>query len=717
MNTSSKESEMPQQDGHSQQGTSNDIVSSQTSNTSHINLDDVIRRSEFKEDTTFNTDSIIRQETGEGLRYYQSSYEMSSVPTRTPAYDSYNTTFTTPEIIENTRHQIETEGHRQLQKYIDIDNDSIIRQRVNQNVDYQSDPMYVDMSLGMSSQSMDTKNNFSQHTQHTQHTSNTTISQQQHHSATVMALFVGILTAVGGFLYGYDTGVINGLFEMGYVKRTYTDGNGFSASQQSVATSMLSVGTCLGSLFAPLFSDRIGRRMSVILFSSIIFSIGTIIQLVSVSVPYLCVGRLVSGTAVGVISAVIPLYQAEASPKWIRGSVISLYQWAITWGFLVSSGITQVTHKIDDSRCFRFPIGVQLIWGALLSVGMYLLPESPRFYVKKDNLDDAIISLSRFRRLPPDNESLIEELIEIKAAHDYEMSFGPTTILDCFRNSPSRICQRKRMFTGILCQALQQASGINFIFYYGVNFFVKTGLNNSYMISFITYAVNVVFTIPGIIFVDLWGRRNLFIIGALGMCVSNFIIAAVGTTTDSVIANKVMIAFVCLFIAFFASTWGPLAWVLVGELYGLSVRQKAVSLTASTNWLVNFIFAFATPYLVDTGNHTLQLGAKIFFVWGALNFAQFVFAYFFIYETKGLMLEEIDELYKVCPNAMQSSKFKSRLGEGILAFPEDDSKDTQKSITDQSANIGSDSTAVASSMPGFHPGFIHPVLSPDAVGI
>ncbi|KAG7884717.1 hypothetical protein KL938_001844 [Ogataea parapolymorpha] len=483
--------------------------------------------------------------------------------------------------------------------------------------------------------------------------------ERQRNWSSIMAVYVGLLMAIGGFLYGYDTGIINGLLEMKYVKRTFPPNNagGFSASQSSIITSVLSIGTFVGSLFAPVLSDRVGRRLSIVASSTIMFSLGTILQLVSEGIPLLCVGRFVSGFGVGMISAIIPLYQAEVSPKWIRGSVISFYQWAITWGLLVSSAITQATHSIDDARCYRIPIGLQLIWGVVLGIGMYSLPESPRFFVKKDRLDDALHALSRFRRLPLNDKSLVEELIEIKASHDYEMSFGPTSIMDCFRSSPSRASQLRRMLTGMLLQALQQCSGINFIFYYGVNYFVRAGIANSYLISFITYTVNVVFTIPGIFSVEIWGRRWLLIVGAGGMTVSNFVIAAVGVTTDSLIANKVIVAFVCLFIAFFASTWGPLAWVVVGEMYSLSVRQKAVALTAATNWLVNFIFACCTPYLVDTGKHTAALGTKIFFLWGSLNFVGMVFAYFYIYETKGLLLEEVDELFRVCKSARKSMYF------------------------------------------------------------
>lgn len=479
-----------------------------------------------------------------------------------------------------------------------------------------------------------------------------------------MGLYVGLLTSIGGFIYGYDTGVINGLLEMNYVKINFSKNkHDFNAEEIAILTAILSLGTLAGSLFSPLISDKLGRRFCIILALLIIFTIGVILQICASSFGLLLAGRFINGIGVGIISSVVPLYQAEISPKWIRGTVISFYQWAITWGLLVSSAISQGTRKINNPNCFRIPISLQFIWCGFMLVGLFSISESPRFYVMKNKLDDAILSLSRFRRLSINDSELIEELIEIKASYDYEISEGNSGYLDCFKNSPSRNRQLKRMLTGLTLQALQQCSGINFIFYYGVNFFAATHVNDSYLISFITYAVNVAFTIPGILLVDKLGRRKLLIFGSFGMIVSNFIIAIVGTSTmdSSVLVNKIMIAFVCLFIAFFASTWGPVVWILTGELFNLSIRQKAVSISASCNWIVNFVFAFFTPYLIDEGKHTAAIGTKIFFLWGSLNIVGLIVTYFFVYETKGLLLEDVDELYRICSIAYKSDECNEKI--------------------------------------------------------
>lgn len=480
----------------------------------------------------------------------------------------------------------------------------------------------------------------------------------------LMTVLVGVFVAVGGFLFGYDTGLINSLTDMNYVKTHLAPNQvAFTAREMSIIVSFLSLGTFVGALSAPLLSDSYGRKITIIFSTIIVFCIGNSLQVAANNMKLLIAGRVISGLGIGLISAVVPLYQGEAANKYLRGAIISTYQWAITWGLLVSSAVSQGTHNRNSASSYRIPIGLQYVWAAILAVGMLFLPESPRFYVLKDELDKAAKSLSFLRGVPITDAGLLEELVEIKATYDYEASFGSSTLLDCFRSSRSRPKQTLRMLSGIAIQACQQFSGINFIFYYGVNFFNKTGITNSYMVSFITYAVNVAFNIPGLFLVDYIGRRKVLLIGGVLMTASNFIIAIVGCSTNSLVANKVMIAFICVFIASFSATWGGVVWVISAELYPLGVRSKCTAICAASNWLVNFICALITPYIVDTGSHTSSIGPRIFFIWGGLNAVGVVVVYFTIYETRGLTLEEIDELYNKSPNSMQSPKWNQRIRE------------------------------------------------------
>ena len=153
-----------------------------------------------------------------------------------------------------------------------------------------------------------------------------------------------------------------------------------------------------------------------------------------------------------------------------------------------------------------------------------------------------------------------------------------------------------RTLTGIFLQAWQQLTGVNFIFYFGTTFFTNAGIKDPFLISIATSTVNVGMTLPGIWGVERFGRRRLLLVGAVGMTVCEFIIAIIGSTTSLTnrSAQSAEVAFVCFYIAFFASTWGPIAWVVTGEIFPLKIRAKAMSLSVASNWLWNFAIAYAS---------------------------------------------------------------------------------------------------------------------------
>lgn len=470
-----------------------------------------------------------------------------------------------------------------------------------------------------------------------------------------MGIFVGAFAAFGGVLYGYDTGTISGIMAMNYVKGEFpANKESFTSKESSLIVSILSAGTFFGALLAPFVSDTLGRRWSLIISTFIIFNLGVILQTASTGIPLLCAGRAIAGFGVGLISAVIPLYQSEATPKWIRGAVVSCYQWAITIGLLLAACVNQGTHNRNDSGSYRIPIAIQLLWSLILGTGMIFLPDTPRFWIHKGNESEAKKSLKILRKLPIDHPDLIEEYEDIKAAYDFECSFGKSSWMDLFTTKNKQL---KRLFTGVALQAFQQLTGVNFIFYFGTSFFQSAGIENEFLISLATNIVNVGMTIPGILLIELVGRRSMLLWGAVGMSVSQFIVAIVGIATDSADANKVLIAFTCFFIAFFASTWGPIAWVVIGEIFPLRTRAKSVALSAASNWLWNWAIAYATPYMVEDGKGNGNLGTNVFFIWGGCNFLCILFTYVFIYETKGYSLEQIDELYEKVPHAWKSRGF------------------------------------------------------------
>lgn len=228
------------------------------------------------------------------------------------------------------------------------------------------------------------------------------------------AIVVGMFVAFGGVLFGYDTGTIGGILQMRYWKDTFSTGytvNGQAAitsSQQATVVSILSAGTFFGALTAAPVGDLLGRRWGLFASAGLVFNLGVILQAAATSLPTFIAGRFFAGYGVGLVSALIPLYQSETAPKWIRGTIVGSYQLAITIGLLIAAVVDNSTANRNDTGSYRIPICIQFAWSLILCIGMVILPESPRMYVKRGQPEKAAKALSRLRRLPVDDPAVIE---------------------------------------------------------------------------------------------------------------------------------------------------------------------------------------------------------------------------------------------------------------------------------------------------------------------
>ncbi|KAI6707992.1 hypothetical protein PZA11_004284 [Diplocarpon coronariae] len=476
------------------------------------------------------------------------------------------------------------------------------------------------------------------------------------------AIMVGLFVATGGLLFGYDTGTISGIlamrafrdqFSTGYID-PHDDSKNVSPAQSSLIVAILSAGTFFGALLAAPMGDRLGRRISLII-AVAIFSLGVLLQTVAMTITLLVLGRFFAGLGVGVVSVLVPLYQSEMAPKWVRGTLVCAYQLAITTGLFLAAVVNILTEGVDHPNAFRIPLALQFIWAGSLLLGLILLPETPRYLTKRGLHGAAASSLSRLRRLDITHPALIEELAEIEANHEYELSLGPSTYKDVFGGSPHL---GRRLLTGCGLQILQQLSGCNFIFYYGTTFFSRIGINSPYVVALVVNVVNVVSTIPAMFLVESLGRRRLLMIGAGGMAICQLLVASVGSAMPkSHAANMVLIVFVCIYLFFFAASWGPVAWVVTSEIYPLKVRAKSMSISTASNWLLNFSIAYSTPYLVNAGRGYANLQARVFFIWGTFCTIAVVFVWCMVYETSRISLEQIDEMYERIDHAWNSKSF------------------------------------------------------------
>ncbi|KAK7193077.1 hypothetical protein DPSP01_007584 [Paraphaeosphaeria sporulosa] len=491
---------------------------------------------------------------------------------------------------------------------------------------------------------------------------------------TVRAYLIVAFAAFGGIFFGYDTGWMGGVLAMPYFIKQYTgmdypedtglEGQALkdytasfvvSPAHTSLTTSILSAGTFFGAIMAGDIADFIGRRLTIIM-GCLIFVVGGILETASTGLGVMVAGRLIAGFGVGFISSIVILYMSEIAPKKVRGAVVAGYQFCITIGILLANCVVYSTQNRKDTGSYRIPIAVQFLWAIILGVGLMLLPDSPRFFVKKGKLDKAAAALARVRGQPVDSEYIQDELAEIIANHEYEMSIIPQTSYlgswkACFKgkiSAPSSNARRTTM--GIFMQMMQQLTGINFIFYFGPIFFKQLGtISNPFLISLVTTLVNVLSTPVSFWAVERIGRRKMLIGGAALMVIFQYIVAIIGVTAgapgkNNPNATKAMIAFICLNISAFAITWGPCAWIVIGEIFPLTIRSRGVGLSTASNWFWNCIIGVITPYLVADQPHSAKLGSKVFFMWGSLCVISFLFAFFFVPETKGLTLEQVDKM-------------------------------------------------------------------------
>jgi sugar porter (SP) family MFS transporter len=386
------------------------------------------------------------------------------------------------------------------------------------------------------------------------------------------AYLMCVFASFGGILFGYDSGYINGVLSMDYVVHKYT-GKPYSDSgsdsfalpswQQSMIVSFLSLGTFLGAIVAGDLADFIGRR-TTILAGCVVYTVGVILQVASTEYRLLIGGRVIAGVGVGFVSAIIILYMSEIAPRKVRGAIVSGYQFCITIGLLLASCVDYGTQDRRNTGSYRIPMAIQFLWAIILGTGLIMLPESPRYFVKRGRLDRAAQVLARLRGQAVDSEYVQQELAEIVANHEYELQVIPqgsyfNSWLNCFRGSLWKAGSNvRRTILGTSLQMMQQWTGVNFVFYFGTSFFTSLGtISNPFLISLITTLVNVCSTPLSFWMIERLGRRTILIWGAAGMVVCQFIVAIAGTVDGENHATvRAMIAFICIYIFFFASTWG-----------------------------------------------------------------------------------------------------------------------------------------------------------------
>lgn len=427
------------------------------------------------------------------------------------------------------------------------------------------------------------------------------------------------ITALGGLLFGYDTGVVSGALL--FLK---SDFGGLSSFQQELVTSLLLVGAAVGALAAGRIADAVGRRRAIIL-TAAIFIAGVLLAAFAPTYVVLIIARFIIGLAVGSSSMVVPLYIGEVAPPRLRGALVSLNQLAITMGILVSY---LTDYGLAQHHNWRLMFGLAVIPALILLVGILMQHESPHWLVRQGREDEAREVLHRVRR----DGDIDAEIEEVRDVARREANAGQLL-------SPKL---RAGLVVGVALAVFQQITGINTVIYYAPSLLRNAGFgNNAALLANVAVgAVNVILTIVAISLLDRVGRRPLLLTGTAGMVVGMAVTAVAFTGgTTQLHGGHAITAVIGLMIytGSFAVGLGPVFWLIIAEIYPLGVRARAMSVATIANWAANFVVTISFLSILNAVG-----GGAVFAGFGVLSLLALLYFWRNVPETKGRSLQAIE---------------------------------------------------------------------------
>ncbi len=433
-----------------------------------------------------------------------------------------------------------------------------------------------------------------------------------------------IVAAVGGLLFGYDTAVVAGA--IGFIKEKY----GLQPDMVGWVASCALIGCIVGAMFAGKLSDKVGRR-KVLILSAILFAISSAGIAIPMSLNWFVFFRLIGGLGIGIASMLAPMYISEIAPAKIRGQLVSINQLGIVSGILLIYFVNYFIAGWHDeawniSTGWRWMFGSGVIPSLIFLILLFFVPESPRWLAQKERWCEAQLILAKINGA----QKAEVELKEIKAALNIET----TSFADILKPGI-----RKALLIGVVLCIFSQVTGINAIMYYAPEIFKSTGdaSGSALMQTVLVGIINLLFTLVAIKYVDKWGRRTLLLLGAGGMAIC---LAVVGSAFYFGFAHGYLILIAILaYISFFAISLGPLAFVVISEIFSNRNRGMAMSVCVFFLWVSVYIVSQTFPMLLASIG-----SAFTFWIYMVMSIFAFVFVQKFIPETKGKSLEEI-ELY------------------------------------------------------------------------
>ena len=442
--------------------------------------------------------------------------------------------------------------------------------------------------------------------------------------------FIYFFGSFGGILFGYDIGVMTGALP--FLEK---DWNLTNALIVGCITSAVMFGAIFGGAVAGQLSDRFGRR-KMILVSAVVFAVFAILSMVAPNNGsiYLIVVRTLLGLAVGAASALVPAYMSEMTPANARGSLSGLNQTMIVSGMLLSYIMDFLLKGLPQSWGWRIMLGLAAVPALILLGGVLRLPESPRFLIKNGKEAEAKQVLSWIRK----NDQEVEaEIDDIKSASKKEnIATEKTTWGSLFSGK-----YRYLVIAGVGVAAFQQFQGANAIFYYIpliVQKLTGSAASSALMWPIVQGVILVIGSLVYIAIAEKCKRRSLLILGGTVMGWS-FLLPSILNVLDPQINPMTTVVFLCIYVAFYSFTWAPLTWVLVGEIFPLAIRGRASGLASSVNWIGSWAVGLLFPLMTASMPQEI-----VFAIFGVICILGVLFVKFFVPETKGYTLEEIETI-------------------------------------------------------------------------
>lgn len=504
---------------------------------------------------------------------------------------------------------------------------------------------------------------------------------------TPRTLFLTFYLSLAALNFGYDVGSFSGVQAMPAYRRRFgsfdpvREGYYLESYLSSLMNSTPMLGKLLGALICGPVTERFGRRptMIILAFLSIICCV---LQTASRAPAQFIIGRIINYGMIGFVIILVPIYQAECFPPALRGIVTSTIQFQISIGGLTASLVNLGTKGMATDAAWLIPTGLQLILPLVILAMIPWMPESPLWLISKGRKEQAVVSLSKLREKGTSQSDLEAEVLLLSSFGNND---GKGSWKEVFNKQ-----NRRRTLICVATMFFQQATGQSFVSQYGIVFFQQNGVKNPFVIGVVQQVITIVCVFLAAVAVDSAGRRMVLFCGVGGMAISIYVLGGVGTVspiTDSL--RDLLVACILLFGGFSSLSWGPVAYIIIGESAATRVKEKTNSMAVAISVCTTFVVSFTVPYLINPPY--ANLGAKVGFIYGSICMVSLITAYLLIPEMKGRSLEEIDQLFAAKVPAWRSSKFqttRSTVEDLHLEKPVEDEVGDKDATTVSATNMG-----------------------------